>query len=85
MSNTTKRTLFFIMVVHPVRGLLRVGKPYASREAASSWLSFVRKSWRVCRVYVAQCTVTWRDGKLCQRSAQMLDRKFNMDASSVSV
>lgn len=79
------RRVFFTMVLNPWKGESgaweRVGKAYATREAARSWLPFVRGAWRnVCRVKIAQCTLRFKDGVLTERSKEILDKKFNMDA-----
>lgn len=75
-----KRTLFFIMVLHPVDGWIRVGKPYASRAAATEWLPIVRGSWRYMRTKIAQLTVALVNGKPTEKFRRILDQKFNIDA-----
>ncbi|SED38037.1 hypothetical protein SAMN05216178_7012 [Pseudomonas saponiphila] len=74
-----KQTVFFTMVQHPIKGWMRVGKPYPSRAAAKEWLPVVRGSWRGFRAKVAQCTVRFEGGKVSEKSRQILDTKFNMD------
>jgi hypothetical protein len=76
----TKRTVFFTMVRHPIKGWTRVGNAYPSRDAAKEWLPFVRGSWRGLRAKVSQCTLRLEAGKLCERSRRVLDEKFNLDA-----
>ncbi|HYE79203.1 MAG TPA: hypothetical protein VEI97_14565 [bacterium] len=77
---TTTRTVFFTMVRHPVNGWIRVGNAYASRKAASGWLSFVRGAWRGCQVRVSQCTLQYVGGVLTERSRAVLDQKYNLDS-----
>lgn len=78
-SITEKRTVFFTMVQHPVKGWTRVGNAYATRKNAVSWLPFVRGSWRGCRAKVSQCTLRLKGGVLCERSSMVLDKKYNLD------
>ena len=75
-----RRLVFFTMVQHPCEGWMRVGKAFATKEAARGWVPFVRKAWRGLRTKVSQCTLTWQDGKLTAESVKVLDEKFNMDA-----
>lgn len=79
MPATTKRTVFFTMIQHPVSGWTRVGNAYGSRASASSWVPFVRGAWRGLRTKVAQCTLTLVEGKLTEKSRRVLDQKFNLD------
>lgn len=75
-----KRTLFFTMMMHPVKGWTRVGNVYPSRKAAADWLPFVRGYWRGMRVKVSQATVRLDDnGKICEKSRRLLDEKYNLD------
>lgn len=77
---TTKRRCYFTMVLHPEKGWTRVGKAYASRTVAASWLPVVHRAWQGCRARVAQCTVRYVAGRLDAASVETLDRKFNMEA-----
>jgi len=77
---TEKRTVFFTMVDHPVKGWARVGNAYATRKDAAGWLPFVRGSWRGLRAKVSQCTLRLVDGQLSETSKRVLDKKFNLDA-----
>lgn len=74
----TKRKLFFIMVLHPADGWIRVGKPYHSRSAAIEWLPIVRGSWRYMRTKISQLTVELVNGKPTEKSKRILDEKFNI-------
>ena len=74
-----KIRVFFIMVEHPIDGWIRVGNAYKTRDAAKEWTGFVRKSWRICRVRIAPCTLRRVNGELDERSRKVLDKKFNMD------
>jgi hypothetical protein len=76
----SSRRVFFTMVLHPVNGWVRVGKPYSSRKNAKEWTPFVRKAWRGLRTKVSQCTLVWVGGRLTEKSINTLDTKFNMDA-----
>lgn len=75
-----KRTVFFTMVRHPIKGWMRVGNAYGTRKSAAGWLSFVRGSWRGCAAKVSQCTLRFEDGALSQASVRILDSKYNLDA-----
>jgi len=75
-----KRTVFFTMVLHPVKGWMRCGNAYGSRHAATEWLPFVRGAWRGLRAKVSQCTIYLEDGKPCEKSRKLLDSKYNMTA-----
>lgn len=80
-ASIEKRAVYFTMVQHPVKGWMRVGSTYKTRESAAEWLPFVRKCWRmVCRVRVSQCTLRLVNGELDEKSKRVLDTKFNMDA-----
>lgn len=75
----TKRTLFFTMVQHPVKGWARAGNAYPSRKAASDWVPFVRGASRGLAVKVSQVTVRFEGGKVTEQSRRVLDAKFNLD------
>lgn len=77
-GNRVKRTLYFIMVWHPLKGRMRVGNAYGTRKNAQSWTRFVKADWRGLPVQVSQCTLTFQDGKLSPKSARTLDKKFNL-------
>ena len=83
LDDIVRRRMFFIMVNHPLKGWTRVGKAYAKKEVAQSWVPFVRGAWRCCRVKVSQFTAVFRDGKLDEKSRETLDKKFNMDSPNV--
>ena len=70
--------VFFTMVNHPRYGWIRVGKAYASSQAAREWVPFVRSYWRGLRTKVVSCSLRFVDGKLTAASAKKLDVKFNM-------
>ena len=80
MTTRVKKTLFFTMINHPIRGWIRVGQPYPSRQAAREWMPFVRGAWRGLQTKVSQCTVHLVDGQVCEASKRVLDLKFNLDA-----
>jgi hypothetical protein len=76
-----KYAIFFIMVLHPKNGWMRVGKPYGEKETAKSWVPFARKAWRGLKAKVVQCIVSLDDnGQPDQKSREKLDKKFNMEA-----
>jgi hypothetical protein len=79
MSETTKETVFFTMVQHPINGWTRVGNAYTSYNRATGWLSFVRGAWSGCKVKVSQFTAVWVDGELTDKSVKTLDEKYNLD------
>ena len=43
-GTTVRRTVYFTMVNHPLKGWVRVGNAYSSRKTAQGWLGFVRTS-----------------------------------------
>jgi hypothetical protein len=75
-----KRKVFFTMVYHPLKGWMRCGNAYGTKEAAKEWVPFVRKSWRGLRTKVVQFTLELVDGKPSEKSRKVLDKKFNLDA-----
>jgi len=75
-----RRTVYFTMILHPESGWTRVGKAYGQRDTAKSWLPFVRKAWRGLRGKISQCTLTYRNGVMEEKSRKALDAKYNMDA-----
>ena len=75
-----KRTVFFTMVMHPLKGWIRVGNAYPTRKSASEWVPFVRGAWKGLRVKVSQCTVYLENGKVSEKSRRLLDAKYNLDA-----
>jgi len=75
----SKRTVFFIMVLHPFSGWIRVGNAYSTKKAAKSWEPFVRSAWRGLRTRVSSVTLEWIDGHLSEASKGKLDKKFNID------
>ena len=75
----TTRRVYFTLAKHPTRGWMRVGKAYASRDAAKECLLLVRGAWRGVQVRVAQCTLRYDAGHLDEKSLRTLDKKFNMD------
>lgn len=72
------KTVFFAMILHPLKGWTRVGNAYSSRKSAQSWLGFVRSYWHL-RAKVASCTLTLVNGQPDERSRRVLDTKFNLD------
>lgn len=79
-QESKKKTLFFTMVDHPAKGWTRVGNAYPSSKSATEWLPFVSGSWRGLRTKISQCTVRFKDGKLTEKSREILDKKFNLEA-----
>ncbi len=77
---TEKRTVFFIMILHPANGWIRVGNAYGSRKIAQGWTGFVSKAWRGLRTKVSQCTITLEDGRPDERSRKVLDQKYNLNS-----
>ena len=77
---TEKRTVFFTMIMHPIKGWTRVGNAYGSRKSAAEWLPFVRGSWRGLRAKVSQCTLRLENGVISPSSKRVLDKKYNLDA-----
>ena len=75
-----KRTVFFTMVMHPLKGWTRVGNAYPTRKLAGEWVPFVRGAWKGLRVKVSQCTVYLENGKVSEKSRRLLDTKYNLDA-----
>ena len=75
-----KRTVFFTMVMHPLKGWTRVGNAYPTRKLAGEWVPFVRAAWKGLRVKVSQCTVYLENGKVSEKSRRLLDTKYNLDA-----
>lgn len=76
---TTKQTVYFTMVLHPLKGWVRTGQAKASRDDATQWLPVVRGAWRGCRTKVSQLTIRFVDGVMDEKSRITLDKKFNMD------
>lgn len=73
-----KRTVFFIMVTHPLNGPIRVGPPYQSKEVAHSWVRFVKASWRGCRTRVCKYDIlVGDDGQPTPDAQAELDTRFN--------
>jgi hypothetical protein len=75
-----KQTVYFTMVKHPLKNWIRIGNAYKSRKTASGWIPFVRGAWRGLRVKISQCTLTFIDGKLSDRSRRMLNEKYKIDS-----
>lgn len=81
-----RRTVYFTMILHPESGWIRVGQSaYAKKETAKSWLPFVRKAWRGLRGKISQCTLTYRNGVMDEKSRKVLDAKYNMDAPNAAL
>ncbi len=73
--------VFFLMVNHPVRGWVRVGNSYSTRESAASWRGFVRKAWHGCPVQVEMLKLHYTEsGELSPETIRVLDQRFNLDA-----
>jgi len=79
-----RRSVWFLMVHHPLRGPIRVGKAYSSPEDARGWRAFVSAAWRGCRVSVRKANLRWVDGELDEASKRLLDQTFNMDPPAAS-
>ena len=75
---------YFTMVLHPFRGWIRVGRQYGSREMANSWVPFVQKSWRGCRVKVEAFKFTSVNGVLTDYSRKKLAERYNIDVPNVT-
>ena len=76
---------YFTMVLHPFRGWIRVGRQYGSREMAKSWVPFVQKSWRGCRVKVEAFKFTSVNGVLTDDSRKKLAERYNIDVPNPGV
>jgi hypothetical protein len=76
----TKTTIYFTMVLHPINGWIRSGKPYSEKQYAKDWLPFVSGAWRGCRAKVVPFTLKYVDGVLTKETVVTLDKKFNLDA-----
>ena len=74
-----RRDVYFTMV-RLAKGWTRVGKAYATKEAAESWLDFVSKAWGDRLAEVSGCTLTFVNGQLDEDSRRTLDKTYNMDA-----
>lgn len=71
---------WFIMVLNPWSGSWkRVGNVYWKKETARDWVPFVKSAWRGCRTKIASCTIRFCNGKITDKSAKILDQKFNME------
>lgn len=81
--NVEKRKMFFIMVDHPVDGWIRTGNAYKTREIANEWKPLVRGAWRFCRVKLSTFTARFVDGKLDERSREVLDKKYNLTSEGM--
>ncbi len=77
-TESTTRKFFFVMVEHPMKGWIRVGNAYSSRATAIGWGPIVRGAWCGCRVKVSQFTARFVNGKLDERSREVLDKKYNL-------
>ena len=75
-----KVTVYFCMIKHPLRGWIRVGLQFYSKEIAKEWLRFARAAYHNLPGRVAQCTVSIIDGKVSERDRKILDQKFNISA-----
>jgi len=76
----SKKKLWFTMVLHPLKGWIRVGKAYGSAKVARDWVPFVRAAWRGCQTTVSQHTFYFIDGKMTEASQKILSEKYNLDA-----
>lgn len=76
----TKKTIYFTMVLHPINGWIRAGKPYSDKQSAKDWLPFVKGAWRGCRAKVVPLTIKYVDGVITKETSEILDKKFNLDA-----
>lgn len=73
-----RRRVYFTMILHPLNGWIRVGKAYAKREVAKSWLSFARSAWHKWPGKVSSCLLVTIDGEPDAATVKRLDA-FNMD------
>lgn len=73
--------LYFHMIQSVTDGKwFRVGKAYRQKAAAKDWISFVRSAWFGHKVRLQSCVVTFDlDGKLSEKSAEKLDKVFNLE------
>lgn len=76
---TTKQTVYFTMLLHPVKGWIRVGGAKATREDAKWWCRVIRNRWNPNRTRVSQFTFRLVDGVMDEKSKAVLNTKFNMD------
>lgn len=75
----TKRKVFFTMMHHPAKGWIRVGRPFASREVAKSWVPFVEKAKGGAPVHVESFTLIFDNGSLTPACVKRLSARYNMD------
>lgn len=74
-------TVYFNMILHPItEQWIRVGNAFSSSQEAKKWIPCVRKRWRICKVRVSSCNLVYKDGLLTDKSKELLDKKYNMDA-----
>ena len=71
---------YFTMILHPFNGWIRVGRPYATRATAQSWIPFVRKAWRGCRAKVSTFIPKYESGEMDAESKRILSERYNFDA-----
>ena len=74
-----KKTIYFIMVLHPLNGWLRNGNAYLTRDEAKEWVPFVRRYWKGLKTKIAPFTYTMIDGKMSDKSKAILDKKFTLE------
>ena len=79
LDAVVRRDVHFTMV-RLQKGWTRVGRAYATKETAESWLDFVSKAWGDRPAEVSTCTLTFVNGQLDEESRRTLDETYNMDA-----
>ncbi len=79
LDAVVRRDVYFTMV-RLAKGWTRVGKAYATKETAESWLDFVSKAWGDRPAEVSTCSLTWINGDLDLESICKLDQMYNMNA-----
>jgi len=79
MVSDTTRTVWFIMIDHPLQGLIRVGPAYATRDTARSWRSFVKQAWNGLPTRLELCKLRSVDGVMDAESRRRLSDRYNMD------
>ena len=70
---------YFTMILHPLNGWIRVGRPYATRATAQSWIPFVRKAWRGCKAKVETFIPKYENGEMNAESKRILSDRYNFD------
>ena len=76
---TTTRTIWLTIIQYATGVWVRTGKPYRTKEAAKSWLSFVKSACHAKRGKVIKVTVTLIDGQPSQADVERFDKEFNLN------